>query len=97
MFRLIKSIFGRKERKAIERIRKYQTVYNTPDGKWVLEDIMALCKYGESGLGKDTEHTYFKLGMQNIGIELAQLLTASISKLEEEAKKEEEMNDEQDV
>lgn len=97
MFELIKKVFNRKERNAIERIRKYQTVYNTPDGKWVIEDILALCKYGESGLGKDTEHTYFKLGMQNIGIELAQLLTAEISKLEEEAKKEEDTTDEQDV
>lgn len=97
MFEFVKKVFCRKERKAVDRIRKYQTVYNTPEGKWVLEDILALCKYGESGLGKDTDHTYFKLGMQNIGIEIVQILTADIAKLEEQAKKEEDTTDEQDI
>ena len=89
MFELVKRVFNRKDRETTDMLRKYQTVYNTPDGRWVLEDILRMCHYGDSCLGKSTEETYFKMGEQNIGIEIAQILCADILKLEEEAKKEE--------
>jgi hypothetical protein len=97
VFELIKNVFGRKEREAIDRIRKYQTMYNDPVGKWVLEDILSMAKYGENALGGSDRETNFNLGQQNLGIEIAQLLTANISKLEEESKKQEEATDEQDL
>ena len=93
MFEFVKAVFNRKERKAIDRLRKYQTVYNTPEGKWVMNDILALCKYGESALGGSDRETNFRLGEQNIGIEIVQLLTADIAKLEEQSKKEEVANE----
>ena len=86
MFDLIKRVFNRKERETIDALRKYQIVYNTPEGRWVLNDILNLCGYGGSALGKDTEETYWKIGQQNVGLEIAQRLTANIVKLEEESK-----------
>ena len=89
MFGLVKRVFSRKHRDAIERIRMYQIVGNTPEGRWVLEDILAMCNYGGSCIGVDVEETYFKLGEHNVGVEIAQILTADLAKLDQEAKKEE--------
>jgi len=89
MIGLVKRVFRRKGYSNIESIQKYQTVYNTPEGRWVLEDILALCKYGENALGGSDRETNFNLGAQNIGIELAQRLTASVKELQELKNKEE--------
>ena len=96
MLEFIKKIFAREDREAIDGIRKYQTVYNTPEGRWVLEDILNLANYGGSCIGVDDQATYLKLGAHNLGVEIAQRLTADIVKLEEASKKEEN-TDEQDV
>ena len=93
IFELVKRVFSRKEREVLDRLRKYQTVYNTPEGRWVLEDILAMCHYGENCLGNTDCETYFKLGEHNIGVELAQILNADIAKLEAESKKEEDANE----
>jgi hypothetical protein len=89
MIELVKRVFGRRKYDELETIRKYQTVYNTPEGRWVLEDILGLCKYGESALGSCDGETNFNLGMQNVGIELVQRMTANIKELQDLQNKEE--------
>ncbi len=82
IFELVKRICSRKKLKETERLRRYQQVYNTTAGRWVLEDILAMCHYGETALGKDTEETYFRLGEHNVGVELASLINANILEME---------------
>ncbi len=89
LFELVKRVYNRKDRETVDALRKYQTVYNTPEGRWVLEDILSMCHYGDSCLGKTTDETYFKMGEHNIGVEIAQRINADIVKLEEQSKKEE--------
>ncbi len=70
-------------------------MYNDPNGRWVLEDILKnLCHYGESCIGKDNISTNLKLGAQNVGIEIVQRLAANISLIKEELNEEEETEDE---
>ena len=64
-------------------ISKYKQVYETNDGKEVINDILNLCSYGQLLVGRDPNETYFKLGEQNIGIEIVQRLTADLSAMEE--------------
>ena len=97
MLGFIKSYFAKKPQPAIVMMRRYQRVYNTPEGKWVIDDILSLCKYAESCIGVDNQATYLKLGAQNVGIEIAQRLTADLALMDEESKKEEEIEDEQEV
>ena len=97
MFGFVKSYFNKKPQPAIVKMRRYQQLYNTPEGKWVLDDILGLCKYAESCIGIDNQATYLKLGAQNVGIEIVQLLTADLSQMDEESQKEEEIEDEQEV
>ncbi|RLC28153.1 MAG: hypothetical protein DRH37_09925 [Deltaproteobacteria bacterium] len=92
MFELIKKVFTRKDKDSIETIRRYQTVYNTEMGRWVIEDILRLCNYGGSCVGKTDIETYFKLGEHNIGLEIAQRITANLSELEDAKKQEEHTN-----
>ena len=94
MFKFVISYFKKKPQPVIVMMRRYQQVYNTPEGKWVLDDILALCKYAESCIGVDDQATYLKLGAQNVGIEIVQRLTADLAKMDEESKKEEEVEDE---
>jgi len=95
LFGLIKRVFASKDREAIESIRKYQQVYNTPDGKWVIEDILKnICNYGGSCLGKDNDETNRNIGISIVGVELAQRITADLSKLQEQKNKEEFTDDE---
>ena len=91
MFELVKRVFAKKDKSAIDTMRAYQAVYKTEYGRYVLEDILRLCRYGETGLGKTTEETYFRLGEQNVGIEIAQRLNADILELEK-IKEDEEQN-----
>lgn len=93
MIELTKKVFSSECKDDIEAIRKYKIVYDTPEGRWVLENILKLCHYGDSCLGNSTDETYFKLGEHNIGLEIAQRITADIQKLEESSKKEEMTDD----
>jgi hypothetical protein len=96
MLEFVKRVFGLKDKTALEGIRKYQQVYNDPAGRWVLEDILKnLCNYGGSCIGVDEQSTNLKLGAQNVGIEIAQRLTANISEIEEELKEIEEIEDDE--
>lgn len=95
MFGFIKKVFASKDIESIEAVRKYQQVYNTPEGKWVIEDILKnLCNYGGSCIGKDDQSTYLKLGAHNVGLEITQRVTADLSKLQEQKNKEEFTDDE---
>ena len=65
----------------INILTKYQEVYATEVGQEVINDILTLCGYGQINVGRDPNETYFKLGEQNIGIEIVQRITADISAL----------------
>ena len=87
-FSLVRSVFEHSEREKrnkdrISMIRKYQELYKTETGKQVFEDILALCHYGELALGKSNDETNFNLGIQNVGVEIASILNADLTKLEE--------------
>jgi hypothetical protein len=97
MLGFVKKLFNKKPQPAVVMMRRYQQVYNTPEGKWVIEDILGLCNYSESCIGIDDQATYLKLGAQNVGIEIVQRITADLSKMDEESQKEEEIEDEQEV
>lgn len=88
IFKLIQNVFRHNERQVkeknrIEMIRKYQVLYKTANGKAVLDDILAMTEYGGMVVGKTTEETYFNLGKQNVGVEIATILNADLTKLQE--------------
>lgn len=58
--------------------RAYQKVFNSPDGKKVLEDLCVHCNILQSTYAKDPYETYFKEGKRAIGMHILMMLSIDL-------------------
>lgn len=61
----------------------YKRVFDTPDGKKVLRDLMNCSNFMNSTIGRDSHETYFNEGSRSIIIRILKTTNMSIEQIEQ--------------
>lgn len=72
--------------RGVEKLEKYQKVFSSPDGEWVLNDMMAAHGMLSSSFQGRASDTIFKEGERNVVLRILTLLRSNPADLRERIK-----------
>ena len=75
-------------------ILTYKRVFDTQDGKKVLEDMFRACNFTTTSFTPDPYQTAFNEGARSVVLRLLDTLNINVEQLEKYFKKQEELEDE---
>jgi len=62
------------KQKVVQRVVDYHKVFNTDEGKKVLEDICKFCKLNQSSMAANANDVFFNEGMRNVALRILTVL-----------------------
>ncbi len=80
--------------KKFETVKAYKKVFESPEGKLILQDLVRECGLLNNSYRGDTDDLLFNEGKRNVGLYILANINVDLVKLTELARQSQEKNDE---